>query len=245
MKGLIYKNYLVTRKYYFMAFVFFIITALFMILIRLSMICGNISHDPEAVDELTRSMWIFRYMPCAVIILGFAGYGETFFTDLNSGWTKFSRTTSLSTHKIVGSYFLSKGIVMTFAYIICLLYLVIFCLSFRDKISLNYIANATSLFFIGVIMQYFSLALSVFVQKRQTIQLIGISISLIFSGLLCAYIYPKMKELENPDTVLLEWMAQQLEPIKVYILPVMLLLAVIYTVGGYFISVKGLERRTF
>ena len=34
MKGLIYKNYLVTRKYYFMAFIFFIITALFMILIR-------------------------------------------------------------------------------------------------------------------------------------------------------------------------------------------------------------------
>ena len=106
MKGLIYKNYLITRKYYFMAFVFFFITALFMILIRLSMICGNISHDPEAVDDLTRTMWVFRYMPCAVVILGFAGYSEAFFADLNSGWARFSRTTSLSTHQIVGSYFL-------------------------------------------------------------------------------------------------------------------------------------------
>ena len=245
MKGLIYKNYLITRKYYFMAFVFSFITALFMILIRLSMICGNISQDAEAVSELSRSMWIFRYMPCVVIILGFAGYEETFFTDLNAGWTKFSRTTSLSTHKIVGSYFLSKGIVTVFAYIMCLLYLVIFCLSFGDKISWNYIANVTSLFCLGVIMQYYDLALSMFVKKRQTVQLISISIALIFSWLLCAYIYPRMKELENPDTVLLEWMAQQFEPIKAYIFPVMLLLAVIVTVGGYFISVKGLERRTF
>ena len=245
MKGLIYKNYLVTRKYYFMAFVFFFITALFMILIRLSMICGNISHDPEAVDELTRTMWVFRYMPCAVVILGFAGYSEAFFADLNSGWARFSRTTSLSTHQIVGSYFLSEGIVLSFAYIICLLYLVIFCLSFGDKISLNYIANITSLFCFGVIIQYFNLTLAMFAKKRQTVQLISVSIALIFQWLLCAYIYPRMEELENPDAVLLEWMAQQFEPIKPYIFPVMLLLALIFTVGGYFISVKGLERRTF
>ena len=245
MKGLIYKNYLVTRKYYFMAFIFFIITALFMILIRLSMICGNISHDHETVDELTRSMWIFRYMPCAVVILGFAGYSEAFFADLNSGWARFSRTTSLSTHQIVGSYFLSEGIVLSFAYIICLIYLVIFCLSFGDKISLHYITNITSLFCFGVIIQYFNLTLAMFAKKIQTVQLISVSIALIFPWLLCAYIYPKMKELENPDTVLLEWMAQQVEPIKAYIFPVMLFLALIFTVGGYFISVKGLERRTF
>jgi len=245
MKGLIYKNYLITRKYYFMAFVFFFITALFMILIRLSMICGNISHDPEAVDDLTRTMWVFRYMPCAVVILGFAGYSEAFFADLNSGWARFSRTTSLSTHQIVGSYFLSEGIVLSFAYIICLLYLVIFCLSFGDIISLNYIANITPLFCFGVIIQYFNLTLSMFAKKIQTVQLISVSIALIFQWLLCAYIYPRMEELENPDAVLLEWMAQQFEPIKAYILPVMLLLAVIFTVGGYFISVKGLERRTF
>ena len=245
MKGLIYKNYLVTRKYYFMAFIFFIITALFMILIRLSMICGNISHDHETVDELTRSMWIFRYMPCAVVILGFAGYSEAFFADLNSGWTKFSHTTSLSAHKIVGSYFISKGIVTVFAYIICLLYLVIFCLSFGDKISLHYIANITSIFCFGVITQYADLTLSMFVKKVQTVQLISVSILFIFYGLLCVYIYPRMEELENPDAVLLEWMAQQFEPIKAYIFPVMLLFAVIFTVGGYFISVKGLERRTF
>lgn len=245
MKGLIYKNYLITRKYYFMAFVFFFITALFMILIRLSMICGNISHDPEAVDDLTRTMWVFRYMPCAVVILGFAGYSEAFFADLNSGWARFSRTTSLSTHQIVGSYFLSEGIVLSFAYIICLLYLVIFCLSFGDIISLNYIANITSLFCFGVIIQYFNLTLAMFAKKRQTVQLISVSIALIFQWLLCAYIYPRMEELENPDAVLLEWMAQQFEPIKPYIFPVMLLLALIFTVGGYFISVKGLERRTF
>ena len=245
MKGLIYKNYLVTRKYYFMAFVFFFITALFMILIRLSMICGNISHDPEAVDELTRTMWVFRYMPCAVVILGFAGYSEAFFADLNSGWARFSRTTSLSTHQIVGSYFLSEGIVLSFAYIICLIYLVIFCLSFGDKISLHYITNVTSLFCFGVIIQYFNLTLAMFAKKRQTVQLISVSIALIFQWLLCAYIYPRMEELENPDAVLLEWMAQQFEPIKAYIFPVMLFLALIFTVGGYFISVKGLERRTF
>ena len=245
MKGLIYKNYLVTRKYYFMAFVFFFITALFMILIRLSMICGNISHDPEAVSDLTRTMWVFRYMPCAVVILGFAGYSEAFFADLNSGWTKFSHTTSLSTHQIVGLYFLSEGIVLSFAYIICLLYLVIFYLSFGDKISLHYITNVTSLFCFGVIIQYFNLTLAMFAKKIQTVQLISVSIALIFQWLLCAYIYPRMEELENPDAVLLEWMAQQFEPIKAYIFPVMLLLAVIFTVGGYFISVKGLERRTF
>ena len=245
MKGLIYKNYLVTRKYYFMAFVFFFITALFMILIRLSMICGNISHDPEAVSDLTRTMWGFRYMPCAVVILGFAGYSEAFFADLNSGWARFSRTTSLSTHQIVGSYFLSEGIVLSFAYIICLLYLVIFCLSFGDKISLHYITNVTSLFCFGVIIQYFNLTLAMFAKKIQTVQLISVSIALIFQWLLCAYIYPRMEELENPDAVLLEWMAQQFEPIKAYIFPVMLLFAVIFTVGGYFISVKGLERRTF
>ena len=245
MKGLIYKNYLVTRKYYFMAFVFFFITALFMILIRLSMICGNISHDPEAVSDLTRTMWVFRYMPCAVVILGFAGYSEAFFADLNSGWARFSRTTSLSTHQIVGSYFLSEGIVLSFAYIICLIYLVIFCLSFGDKISLHYITNVTSLFCFGVIIQYFNLTLAMFAKKRQTVQLISVSIALIFQWLLCAYIYPRMEELENPDAVLLEWMAQQFEPIKAYIFPVMLFLALIFTVGGYFISVKGLERRTF
>lgn len=245
MKGLIYKNYLVTKKVYFMALLFFFITALFMILIRLSMICGNISHDPETVDELSKSMWIFRYMPCAVIILGFAGNEGAVFTDLNSGWTRFSCTTSLGKHKIVGSHFLSRGIVLTLGYIICLLYLFTFCLSFGDEISFDYIVNITSFFCFGLIMQYFNLTLAMFAQKKQTVQLITVPIALIFPCLLCFYIYPKMEELENPDTVLLEWLAQQVEPIKNYIFPVMFIAAVIFTVGGYFISVKGLERRSF
>ncbi len=246
MKGLLYKNYLVTRKFYLIALLFFCIMALFMILIRLSMICGNISHDPETVEELSRTMWIFRYMPCSVILLSFSGYEGTVFTDLEAGWTKFSRTTSLSPYKIVGAYFLSKGIVLMVAYILCLLYLVIFCLSFGDEISLHYIGHITALFFLGLAIQYYNLLCYMFVNKAQTAQTIQALTGIIVAAVFNFYIYAKIDELqENPDIGLLEWLAQQFAPLKEHFFLISLLCAVIFTVGGYFLSVKGLERRKF
>ena len=246
MKGLIYKNYLITRKYYFISLLFFFIIALFMILVRLSMICGNISHDPEAVDELTRSMWIFRYIPCTVIILAFTGTDGTTFTDLNTGWTKFSFTTSLSKYEIVGASFLSKGISAIIAHVISLIYLVIFCLSFGDEISLNYIADITAMFFLGLVIQYYSLMLNSFVNKQQTAQAISTAITAIFCGAFCVYLFPKVQELDGKQgVVLMEWLAQQFAPFKDNFFVISLIFAVVFSVGGYFITVKVSEGRKF
>ena len=246
MKGLIYKNYLITRKYYFISLLFFFIIALFMILVRLSMICGNISHDPEAVDELTRSMWIFRYIPCTVIILAFTGTDGTTFTDLNTGWTKFSFTTSLSKYEIVGASFLSKGISAIIAHVISLIYLVIFCLSFGDEISLNYIADITALFFLGIVIQYYSLTINSFVNKQQTAQAISLAIAATFCGAFCIYMFPKVQELDGKQgIVLMEWLAQQFAPFKDNFFIISLICAVVLTVGGYFTAVKCAERRKF
>ena len=246
MKGLIYKNYLITKKYYFISLLFFLIMALFMFLVRLSMICGNISHDPEAVDELTRSMWVFRYMPCAVIILAFTGTDGTTFTDLNTGWTKFSFTTSLSKYEIVGASFLSKGISAIIAHVISLIYLVIFCLSFGDEISLNYIADITAMFFLGLVIQYYSLTLNSFVNKQQTAQAISLAIAAIFCGAFCIYMFPKVQELDGKQgIVLMEWLAQQFAPFKDNFFIISLICAVVLTVGGYFTAVKCAERRKF
>lgn len=246
MKGLIYKNYLITKKYYFISLLFFLIMALFMFLVRLSMICGNISYDPEAVDELTRSMWVFRYMPCAVIILAFTGTDGTTFTDLNTGWTKFSFTTSLSKYEIVGASFLSKGISAIIAYLISLIYLVIFCLSLGDEISLNYIADITALFFLGIVIQYYSLTINSFVNKQQTAQAISFAIAAIFCGAFCIYMFPKVQELDGKQgIVLMEWLAQQFAPFKDNFFIISLICAVVLTVGGYFTAVKCAERRKF
>ena len=246
MKGLMYKNYLITKKYYFISLLFFLIMALFMFLVRLSMICGNISHDPEAVDELTRSMWVFRYMPCAVIILAFTGTDGTTFTDLNTGWTKFSFTTSLSKYEIVGASFLSKGISAIIAYLISLIYLVIFCLSFGDEISLNYISDITALFFLGIVIQYYSLTINSFVNKQQTAQAISLAIAAIFCGAFCIYMFPKVQELDGKQgIVLMEWLAQQFAPFKDNFFIISLICAVVLTVGGYFTAVKCAERRKF
>ena len=246
MKGLMYKNYLITKKYYFISLLFFFIMALFMFLVRLSMICGNISHDPEAVDELTRSMWVFRYMPCAVIILAFTGTDGTTFTDLNTGWTKFSFTTSLSKYEIVGATFLSKGIAAVISYAISLIYLVTFCLSFGDEISLNYISDITALFFLGIVIQYYSLTINSFVNKQQTAQAISFAIAAIFCGAFCIYMFPKVQELDGKQgIVLMEWLAQQFAPFKDNFFIISLICAVVLTVGGYFTAVKCAERRKF
>ena len=58
MKGLIYKNLLLSRKYYIMAFIYCLMFALIAILVRISMICGNLSHDEEVLDSLTRNKYI-------------------------------------------------------------------------------------------------------------------------------------------------------------------------------------------
>ena len=52
MKGLIYKDFYLGRKFFLFSFLFFFITALLFVLIRLSMICGNLAHGILTKDEM-------------------------------------------------------------------------------------------------------------------------------------------------------------------------------------------------
>ncbi|MGN1135919.1 MAG: hypothetical protein ACI4SF_06850 [Oscillospiraceae bacterium] len=102
MRELIYREMYLKRKSYIVSFAVFFIIAVMFDLVLLSLKIGNLSSLFEEASEYTIAcVYVFLlaiYIP-ALMASMFMKEGGITLTDLNSGWGKFTKTTTLSTAK--------------------------------------------------------------------------------------------------------------------------------------------------
>ena len=245
MKGLIYKDIILSKKFYIIAFLYCMMIDVIAVLMRISMICGNLAENEETLSSLTRNMYIFHYVPCMVLLIAFASDSGTIFSDINSGWMRFCNTTPVTSRQTALSKMLSKLIVSGFAYIVCLIYISAFCIAGGEPLSFTLISTITGMFFLVLSFAYISIAMRYIFSKKQTVELIMCGAWLIVSFLFTASMIFKLDTMEgvSEDFDLLDYFRTELSWIRPYFLSGTFVIFIIASVVCYFLSVKGLQRR--
>ena len=244
MKGLIYKDFVLSKKYYIMAFIYSFMFALIAALVRLSMICGNLAHDEEVLNSLGRNIYVLRYIPCLVFLFAFSVDGGALYSDFNCKWVRFCNTTSLKEKNITAAKMLSITISETVAFIISLIYVTIFGGIGGSIPDLGILRNLTAMYLIVLGVSFVNIALCYAFMKKQTVELIftavGSIVGIVFSFLMIL----KLNTIDtSEDFDLLDFFRSEYGWIKVYLLPIALAFVTIMAVVCYYVSVKVLQRR--
>ena len=244
MKSLLYKDLVISRKYYIMAFIYCMLIAVCMFLIRLSMSCGNLSHNEEILYSLKNNLWLLQYTPCVCLMISFAIDGGTIYSDVNSGWNRFCSTTSVGEERIVLSKMLSRFVSVTGAYIFSYIYLVIFSLVGGDYITLDIAAAITAIYAVSLILSFLNIMTVFTVKKKQSAQLIGVAAIGVVGTCLSGFLMIKMDTLKAADDIdLFDFFRTEFEPLKPYLLPVSIAVLAAVVFISYIVSVKMLKRR--
>lgn len=244
MKGLIYKDVVLAKKPLIMAWIYSMMAAVMLLLVRISMICGNLASS-ESLPSLERNNYIFHYIPCIIFICALSGNSGDMYSDDKTGWTRFIRTTTVTPRQIVLSKMISKTMILSAAYVLSLIYIVVLCLSSGDSLTVDMIGNITAIFFTAVAVIFFSTMLAFIFRKKQTVEMIfgGLfgGIGIVWSSIMII----KLDSIENAgdDFDLLDFFRTEYGGIGKYFLIVAFLLAVIAAVSCYFASVKIIKGR--
>lgn len=244
MKGLIYKNLLLSRKYYIMAFIYCLMFALIAILVRISMICGNLSHDEEVLDSLTRNMYILQYTPCLPFLFAFSADGGAIFSDFNCHWIRFCFTTPINEKKITVTKMISTSASVTFAYIISLIYTTIFCLIGGNFPAPDIIINITGIYFAVLGVALTNVALCFTLRKKQTVEIILTATVSIIGLVMTFFMMLKLDSMTTDENFdLLDFFRSEYGWILDYFMPTAFIFMLITGIICYYVSVKSLQRK--
>lgn len=244
MKGLIYKDFLLSRKYYIMAFIYCFMFVLLGVLMRISMICGNLSRNQEVLDSLGRNMYVLRYMPCLTFLFAFSVDGGAIFSDFNCNWIRFCNTSSLREKQIAGAKMISASASLTFAYIISLIYITVFCIAGGSFPDLNMILNITAMFFAVLGASFANIALSFAFRKKQTVEMISVAVIGIIGIAGSFLMMLKLNSMNmEEDFDLLDFLRSEYGWIRSYFLPAALIFMLVSGAVCFYVSTKTLKRR--
>ncbi len=244
MKGLLYKDLLLSRKYYIVVFLYCLLFALLAVLMRISMICGNLADNKEVVESLTRNMYILRYTPGAAMLIAFINDGGTDYSDIRSGWLRFSRITALRPEKLVGAKLVFKASALTAALIFSLAYMIVFGLIGGDGITPGMLCNILSVYLLSMAVSFLVTAFAFIFRKKQISQMICVGTVGVAGLLLTVLMMVKLDKIDaSQDIDLLDFLKGEFSGIINYILPAAAALFVISAVLSYIASVKALKRR--
>ncbi len=244
MKGLIYKDLMLSRKYYIMAFLYCFMFALLAFLVRVSMICGNLSYNEEILDSFGKNMYILRYIPCVIFLFAFSADGAAIFSDFNSGWHRFCSTTAIGEKRIAGAKLLSRTASVTAAYLVSLLYITIFCLAGSDSLTWHMISNVTAIYFTVLGAAFISITLSFVFQKKQTVEIFLTAAAGLIGLAGTSVMMIKLNSMNvEEDFDLLDFFRIEYGWIFSYILPAAAVFLAAAVVSAFFVSVRALQRR--
>lgn len=101
MRGLIYRELYLARKNYIFGMVSYLMFLLFGVLVRISMLHGNLAKLSEdtynSVDKST--YYIFTFLPALLLFFALMGEGGVIVSDYKSKWNLYSYTLPVSEKK--------------------------------------------------------------------------------------------------------------------------------------------------
>lgn len=244
MKGLIYKEMLLSRRNIGLSLIYSLLFSSVFILVRLSMICGNLAYDEEAVLSLTKNMYLFRYFPCIVFMLGFANSGCNVYADISSGWLRFCKTTAIKENTIIISKMLSLFILSFCAMLLSLLHSLILSAVGGDRISFRHFIIILVLF--NYILGFFLLSNTsdLVFKKKGIVQLVLMAVAGA-AGAVRAMPILESEEAVSEDFDLFGYILQQIESKWDFIIIGSFILIIMGALVSYFVSVEALKRREY
>ncbi len=252
MKGLIYKDFYLGRKFFLFSFLFFFITALLFVLIRLSMICGNLAHGILTKDEMDNIKTFSLYVPCLVLFIPFCTDGGVIFSDYTSKWHRFCYSTSLSDTSIVSSKYIAVLIRLTFSFIISILYNLLMCAFTGDAFRPEIIAYLYMIFTAAAAFSSLYTALSFFLKNKNSVSMTMFAIITVILIPFTFQLMNKAKEkLQNEaiptdnetDVYVILAVGEMLENVKNTIITFSPLIIIGFAAVGFFASLTALKRR--
>lgn len=256
MKGLLFKELYLGRKNYLLMLTIWFMLSVLGILIRLSMLYGNMAKMP-AEDLANSEKWllcIFIYAPAVIILISAMLNFDSVFADFATKWSSFLYTTPISEYRYVGTRYILKSILFVVAIGLSFLNASILC-TLNDKpldtktvgIMLIIALLLTVLSVIGEQLAY------KYKEKAKTqnrLALLCVIVYMVIMGGLLLWLkfymnaHPEAKESDDVF-VLLEAMLGEINlTINIDTVVVICPFAIIAVLAaGYFLTVKAMKRR--
>ncbi len=148
MKGLIYREFYLSRKAVITMFFVFVLFVMSLSLVMISTYAGNLAKDPEAgemCDYLYSQMYI--YAGLISIIGSVYGHNDIIEKDYKSHWQLYSYTLPVDEKKIIKSKFAYRITLIVFGFLLALLADVIFSVAAKKPLSMSHFKNIVVMVF--------------------------------------------------------------------------------------------------
>lgn len=171
MKGLLFKEFYLTRKTYLGLLAVFAGVASLCALVCLSMICGNLQNIPaESPEEVNSFFQMFIYAPYAILVFAVTACEHSIFTDYATGWMKYSYTLPTPAKKAVGVRYLTGIIIAAVSFVLGLCNAGIMSLILDKPISAEIVKNMLVILLVAIGYTFFDIPLAL---KYKTAQAVG------------------------------------------------------------------------
>ncbi|MCR5600789.1 MAG: ABC-2 transporter permease [Ruminococcus sp.] len=142
MKGLIYREFYLSRKSVFLMLLVYVLFVFMLSLVMISTYAGNLAKDPEA-DEMCEYLYSSMYIYAGFIaIIGVTyGHNDIIEKDYKSHWQLYSYTLPADEKKIITSKFVYRGILILFGFMLAVLADAIFSIAAGKPLSMSHFKN--------------------------------------------------------------------------------------------------------
>ncbi len=243
MKGMIKKEITLSKKQMLLTVSMFAVFTVLCILVRLSMECGNIAKNAETRGHLIDNLWVLRYLPFVVLAFSY-NPSLTMYSDIESGFLRFCKTTSYSIRSLIGAKVITLLIFETVVFSVNAIYIVILSLIGGDGGILSSMAVLLkmTLFFCAVLM--LMLFFSTVTEKKNTFEAVLTAVVTLSGMAFEPFLINKMEKYSGrTDIDVLDILRLELAPLFKVIFPLCVLLYISGVLLNIFVGSKLLKRR--
>ena len=245
MKGLLFKEFYLTRKTYLGFLGVFIGMSSLCILAALSMICGNLqgimTESPEVVNEYFQ---MFVYAPFAISVFSVAVGEDSVFKDYASGWMQYCYTSPVPAVKIVGVRYVTVVIIAVVSLVLGLGSAGIVSLILDEPITAGILKNMLVILMVAIGYSFLDIPLALRFKTAQAVQSkVGIAFIIVYI-VAFGWFFKKTEQLKGEAYD--QYMADMMEKtanIRDMLIPFAPIVMLLLFAVSFTISIKLYQRR--
>ncbi len=245
MKGLLFKEFYLTRKTYLGFLGVFIGMSSLCILAALSMICGNLQGImTESPEEVNMYFQMFVYAPFAISVFSVAVGEDSVFKDYASGWMQYCYTSPVPAVKIVGVRYVAVVIVAIASLVLGLGNAGIVSLILDETITAGILKNMLVILIVAIGYSFFDIPMALRFKTAQAAQSkVGIAIMLIYI-VAFGWFFKKSEQLKGEafDQYMADMMEKAIN-VRDMLLPLAPIIMLVLFAVSFTISIKLYQRR--
>ncbi len=146
MKGLVFKEFYLSRKNIILITFFWFLFVMVGILLRLSILYGNLAklNNEDYADSELMLYFGFLYLPVVLIMSLNQVLLQNIYSDYSTKWTQFGYTLPVSEYRYVGSKFMVTGIISCTGFLLSLVNAAAMCILWDRKLDAELVLSLLS-----------------------------------------------------------------------------------------------------